>query len=170
MIDYLFASLFGLLLLTTCYLAYVAHAPYDDCRERADLFPREFVLRGFMSKQDYCWATAGPTFPPTFASPWSDWAAAGIVPCVLGSIFFMALIGTRDARNKRAAFAARVGLSIDDPLIARAYTDLSSAGRAQINSLADLTRLLRDRTRYNAQLAAKATRKDRERARRELFF
>jgi hypothetical protein len=68
------------------------------------------------------------------------------------------------------AFAARAGLSIDDPLIARAYADLSIAARAQINSLADLTRLLRNRTRYNAQLAAKATRKDRERARRELFF
>jgi hypothetical protein len=164
MIDCLSASLFSLLL-TTGYLASVAYTPYGNCLERKD-----FAWLSVTQVQHYCWAIAGPTFPPTFASPWSDWAAAGIVPCVFGSIFFMGLISTRAARNERAAFAARVGLSIDDPLIARAYADLSIAGLAQINSLADLTRLLRDRTRYDAQLAAKATRKDRERARRELFF
>jgi hypothetical protein len=93
-----------------------------------------------------------------------------MAPCVWGSFVLMSLISVREARKERAAFAARAGLSVDDPLIARAYADLSVAGRAQIQSAADLTRLLRDRARYDAQLAAEAARKDRERARRELFF
>jgi hypothetical protein len=92
------------------------------------------------------------------------------VGCLLISLVLAGQLVLREYRKERAAFATRIGLAADDPDIARAYEKLSIHGRSQIQTPADLTRLLREREHYDAQRVAKATRKDRERAKRMLFL
>jgi hypothetical protein len=73
-------------------------------------------------------------------------------------------------REERTTFATRVGLDVGNPLIDRAYVELSRIGRAQVQSHADLLRLLRERERYDLKKYREAVRKDNERAMKRLFF
>jgi hypothetical protein len=60
-------------------------------------------------------------------------------------------------------------LAIDNPLVDRAFEELTDVGRYQVQSQADLIRLLKERDRFLVKQARKAARKDQERWDKELF-
>jgi hypothetical protein len=159
------------LVVGTIALAFVAQGPYRACMERMEL---EFPLGDRRTKSDYCSSITARTFPPTRTSPWSDWAAIGAWLCGIGGACLQYVIAAEHTkervREERAAFAARAGLDVSNPLTDRAYVELSRIGRAQVQSHADLLRLLRERERYDLKKYREAVRKDNERAMKRLFF
>jgi hypothetical protein len=95
------------------------------------------------------------------------WGFTLVVLCLL---YLLGCVAEhRQVRNRRKVFAAQVGLAIDNPLVDRAFEELTDVGRYQVQSQADLIRLLKERDRFLVKQARKAARKDQERWDKELF-
>jgi hypothetical protein len=98
------------------------------------------------------------------------------VAAVLIALYILALIlmYLYIERVEKPSFAARLGMSAGDPLIARAFNKLSLNGRKQIQDPAGLVRMLRERERYLDRTEARVLNKDaklrRDRAERDRYL